>query len=71
MACISIGDPRMDSGIYPLPKHLIPGSDRLDTPNGVASVPFNAGAPLSIPDLLWIMDRLMACEVGLHFADTL
>ncbi|PWN20045.1 hypothetical protein BCV69DRAFT_294302 [Microstroma glucosiphilum] len=63
MTCISISDPRMDSGIYPTPQHLIPESDRIprdDLPR------FDPQRPLTVADLVWIMDRLTACEVAFH-----
>lgn len=60
MTCISILDPRMDSGIYPTPEHLIPESDRLSRDSLPAFDPQRA---LTVSDVVWIMDRLTACEV--------
>jgi hypothetical protein len=65
MAALQIMDPRMDSGIFPIPDHLIADTDRL--PKDVTSVPtFDPHCELSAEDICWIMDRLLACEVEWH-----
>lgn len=63
MACISIGDPRMDSGIHPLPSSLVPEADRRDDTAASSSATFNPYSSLTAQDVAWIMDRLTACEV--------
>lgn len=62
MACIAIGDPRMDSGIHPLPSDLVPAADRRDDASS-SSTDFNPHDLLTAQDVAWIMDRLVACEV--------
>lgn len=66
MACISIGDPRLDSGVYPLPADLIPQSDRINDSctSASASDDFNPHTPLDIEETIWIMDRLASCQVA-------
>ncbi|CAO1619631.1 unnamed protein product [Sympodiomycopsis kandeliae] len=61
MACIAVGDPRMDSGVYPLPSDLIPESDRLDN---TSRIEFNPHTSLNAEETIWIMDRLASCEVS-------
>lgn len=65
MAALQIMDPRMDSGMLPIPDHLIAEGDRL--PLDSHPLPcFDAEARLSAADVCWIMDRLLACEVSWH-----
>lgn len=64
MACISIGDPRMDSGVYPLPRDLIPESDRIATSS--QTLTFNPHKALDVDETTWIIDRLASCHVAFH-----
>jgi hypothetical protein len=64
MACISIADPRMDSGIDPLPEDLIPVSDRTRFDEPIPD--FNPHKALSLFEVTWVIDRLFACEVRYH-----
>lgn len=68
MACISINDPRMDSGVFPPPEELIPVADRLPADTVPAYSPHK---PLTLEDVTWIADRLLACEVAYHNATPL
>ncbi|CAO1621504.1 unnamed protein product [Parajaminaea phylloscopi] len=71
MACISIGDPKMDSGIYPVPQDLVPDSDQVDVPSEDTLVTFNPHLSLSLQDVIWIVDRLLACEASFHSSSPL
>lgn len=64
MAAVKIMDARMDSGMD-LPVTELPESDRLDGTTESAD-DFDPFRPLTVPDLLWIMDRLLACEAAWH-----
>lgn len=66
MAALQIMDPRMDSGIYPIPPHLIADCDKFPQMNNVTMPPFDPSARLSATEICWIMDRLLACEVDWH-----
>lgn len=66
MAAVKILDARMDSGMQ-LPQSQLPESDRLDA--SILSQPqldFDPFRPLTPADVLWIMDRLLACEAAWH-----
>lgn len=66
MAAVKILDARMDSGMQ-LPQSQLPESDRLDP--SLLSQPqldFDPLRPLTPADVLWIMDRLLACEAAWH-----
>uniref|UniRef100_V5F1M2 Uncharacterized protein n=1 Tax=Kalmanozyma brasiliensis (strain GHG001) TaxID=1365824 RepID=V5F1M2_KALBG len=66
MAAVKIMDARMDSGMQ-LPATELPESDRLDGSMVTSSTDdFDAFKPLTVPDALWIMDRLLACEAAWH-----
>ncbi|UZJ55007.1 hypothetical protein CBS101457_004327 [Exobasidium rhododendri] len=65
MAALQIMDPRMDSGIFPLPDHLIAKGDRRPWEDITTST-FEPHAPLSVEEVCWIIDRLMACEIAWH-----
>ncbi|KAJ9479847.1 hypothetical protein PHBOTO_003364 [Pseudozyma hubeiensis] len=66
MAAVKIMDARMDSGME-LPASELPESDRLDKANRQVSLEeFDPFKPLTVPDVLWIMDRLLACEAAWH-----
>ncbi|GAC93921.1 hypothetical protein PHSY_001489 [Pseudozyma hubeiensis SY62] len=66
MAAVKIMDARMDSGME-LPASELPESDRLDTADSQVSLEdFDPFKPLTVPDVLWIMDRLLACEAAWH-----
>lgn len=55
----------MDSGIYPLPKELVPETDWLESDRfGPFVTSFDPTAHLSLRDLIWILDRILACEVS-------
>lgn len=64
MAALQLMDPRMDSGIFPIPLHLIASCDRVA--DGQHAPPFDPNACFSIADICWIMDRLWACELEWH-----
>lgn len=65
MAALQIMDPRMDSGIYPIPPHLIADCDKF--PQRDVTIPqFDPDARLSATEICWIMDRLLACEIEWH-----
>ncbi|SPO25051.1 uncharacterized protein UTRI_01565_B [Ustilago trichophora] len=66
MAAVKIMDARMDSGMD-LPASELPESDRLDNLSKGASIAeFDPFQPLAVADVLWIMDRLLACEAAWH-----
>lgn len=66
MAAVKIMDARMDSGMQ-LPTSELPESDRLDpTSAPSATSEFDPFQPLTVPEVLWIMDRLLACEAAWH-----
>ncbi|SPO22887.1 uncharacterized protein UTRI_01565 [Ustilago trichophora] len=66
MAAVKIMDARMDSGMD-LPASELPDSDRLDNlSEGVSIADFDPFQPLMVADVLWIMDRLLACEAAWH-----
>jgi hypothetical protein len=69
MAAIQILDPRMDGGMKPMPDNLISPCDRLDPDTN--QIPFDINAPLNIDDVLWIMDRVSACEAAWLQSDSL
>lgn len=65
MAALQIMDPRMDSGISPIPDHLIANTDRI--PGDANKDPsFDPHFELSAEEICWMMDRLLACEVEWH-----
>lgn len=66
MAAVKVMDARMDSGMQ-LPLSELPESDRLDSlSTSSLNVAFDPFQPLTVPDVLWIMDRLLACEAAWH-----
>ncbi|KAJ1032366.1 hypothetical protein NDA16_000393 [Ustilago loliicola] len=66
MAAVKIMDARMDSGME-LPASELPESDRLDGSSASTSTAdFDPFQPLNVADILWIMDRLLACEAAWH-----
>ncbi|CDR88278.1 uncharacterized protein SPSC_03939 [Sporisorium scitamineum] len=66
MAAVKIMDARMDSGME-LPASELPESDRLDETLALpVTNQFDPFQPLTVPDVLWIMDRLLACEAAWH-----
>ncbi|CBQ70224.1 conserved hypothetical protein [Sporisorium reilianum SRZ2] len=66
MAAVKIMDARMDSGME-LPASELPESDRLEETLALpATSQFDPFEPLTVPDVLWIMDRLLACEAAWH-----
>ncbi|SAM74745.1 uncharacterized protein UBRO_16816 [Ustilago bromivora] len=66
MAAVKIMDARMDSGME-LPASELPESDRLDNSSPTTSTAdFDPFQPLDVADVLWIMDRLLACEAAWH-----
>ena len=66
MAAVKIMDARMDSGME-LPASELPESDRLDPTLLIPSADqFDAFEPLTVADVLWIIDRLLACEAAWH-----
>jgi hypothetical protein len=65
MAALQIMDPRMDSGIFPIPDHLIADCDRLPL-DSAGKLFFDPHAELSAEEICWIMDRLSAAEIGWH-----
>ena len=66
MAAVKIMDARMDSGMK-LPESELPESDRLDARlQGSLSTEFDPFQPLTVADVLWIIDRLLACEAAWH-----
>ncbi|PWZ00837.1 Mak10-domain-containing protein [Testicularia cyperi] len=68
MAAIKIMDVRMDSGMA-LPPSGLPEPDRL--PGDCQAIAFDPFQTLSIDDVLWIMDRLFACEAAWHQGSSL
>lgn len=66
MAAVKIMDARMDSGME-LPVSELPESDRLENQTAEElTARFDPFRPLSVPDVIWIMDRLLACEAAWH-----
>jgi hypothetical protein len=65
MAALQIMDSRMDSGIFPIPNHLIAEGDQRPWEAVMASKPINR-TRLSAEEICWVMDRLVACEVAWH-----
>lgn len=65
MNSLQIGDPAMDSGMA-WPPELLPAGERVD--NGAAG--YAEIAPLELPptltehELVWVMDRMFACEIA-------
>lgn len=64
MGAIEIMDPRMDSGMFPVPADLVAECDRLSLERSSSAPSFDPNANLSAADVCWIMDRTFACEVG-------
>lgn len=54
----------MDSGVFPLPDDFVPECDRLPAHTQVQRPHFSSSLPLKIEEVLWIVDRLVACEVS-------
>lgn len=66
MAAVKIMDARMDSGME-LPASELPESDRLNATFQLSDTHvFDPFKPLDVPDVLWIIDRLLACEAAWH-----
>lgn len=66
MAAVKVMDARMDSGMD-LPASELPESDRLDhNAANTSTTEFDPFQPLDVADVLWIMDRLLACEAAWH-----
>lgn len=65
MAALQMMDPRMDSGISPVPEHLIADCDRLPK-GGTNNTSFDPQAELSAEEVCWIMDRLSSAEIEWH-----
>ncbi|KAK0528974.1 N-alpha-acetyltransferase, non-catalitic subunit [Tilletia horrida] len=61
MGAIQIMDRRMDSGMA-APLQDTPEDDRLTAEEAAALPPFDPDADLSIDEVCWVIDRLVACE---------
>ncbi|KAN0059684.1 N-alpha-acetyltransferase, non-catalitic subunit [Thecaphora frezii] len=68
MSAIQIMDARMDSGME-LPISEIPETDRI--PDSQARLDYDVFQPLDGHDVIWIMDRLTACEASWHLGRAL
>lgn len=66
MAAIQILDPRVDGGMEPIPTQLMAKCDQISD-EGIDSTShscFEKYAQLTPKDLIWIMDRMLACEAA-------
>ncbi|SPO38200.1 uncharacterized protein PSFLO_03677 [Pseudozyma flocculosa] len=65
---VTIMDARMDSGME-LPDDELPETDRI--PASLGQLEYDPLQPLDGPDVVWIMDRLLACEAAWHLGRAL
>lgn len=63
MAAIQILDPRVDGGMEPIPAQLMAKCDQIPTQES-SMHSFDVYAQLTIADIVWIMDRVLACEAA-------
>ncbi|CEH12997.1 Glucose-repressible protein and related proteins [Ceraceosorus bombacis] len=69
MGAIEVMEPRMDSGIFPVPHALVAECDRPPLSllgEDHTTPPFDVTAKLSAEEMCWVMDRLLACEAAWH-----
>ncbi|PWN33578.1 uncharacterized protein FA14DRAFT_161357 [Meira miltonrushii] len=63
MAAIQILDPRVDGGMEPIPAQLMAQCDQVPTQES-SMHSFDVYAQLTVSDIIWIMDRMLACEAA-------
>ncbi|MCO5549625.1 hypothetical protein L7F22_003098 [Adiantum nelumboides] len=64
MAAIQILDPRVDGGMQPIPPQLMAKCDQLPPAQGSSIHSFDVFAQLTTLDIIWMMDRILACEAA-------